>query len=946
MANEVFLMVGGGVSGTAAVQSGTSGQNTLDMGPGLKYTSIWHKFNGTTGLYSDNNTDYSLNSSITGDFTLEFWYVGNTVQPVPVSTVADIFYLGGNESISVTANSYVNELQVSYTPVPYGSGPVTVSLGTIGLASWIVIQRTVADGKLAIYRDGVRLFHLNYGTSEDRDPYAFSFTPSPAGHQAVIDEVRLSDVARYTSSGVSPASITVQSASFAPLAASNNVSLTAPSPTLVATGTTTVSAGTADAPLTAPSPTITFTASGPATTDGYQDNVTFAANFNLSNGLAVDLMGNTLSTFEAPTLAVMPDGSQSLKCNIFDGHLIIDNPAIAELGAEDFCIEMVAHRLGDGSLGDTASSALFSSRIGSDTSQTIFLGVRPSTFGTPNVVYLYVNGVLLCTSTTGLSAAATHVAIARSAGTTRLFINGVMEASAVDTNVYVAGPAGIGGKPTVATTTYGAFNGYIDDVRVTAGVPRYTSNFAPTIPFIFDIPSESATAALTSPSPSLVFSASEGAGVYNAVNVAAICPSPVVTIVGGSSAALTAPSPTLFARAHDSTGEQAANLTAPSPTLTFTTGAVARALRAPKPTLSAAGTVTTLASATLKAPKPTLSAAGTVTALARAALTAPSPSGLVSFGGATASGSAPSPSLAAAMTVGSVAHVAAAAPKPTLAIHAGASVSLQPPRPTLSSSILVGGQINASVSTPSPNLVGYGGAVLSVTSITGKYTLVSTGTTGGIGGAQLECPMFELMAEATTQNHGSAHLIAPSPKLGQTIQAWLVAPGAKLTAIGSAVVTATYEAYAVNLKHTADSPDEVTRYTNFPFTHVVRYKNSYYGANNTGLFLLEGTTDEAAPIPWSVKTAMTDFKTPVKKTVASAYFAGRFGPASTVALQAGEDTANTYTFSTPRDRLAQNHRQVFGKGVKERYYALSASGTDVVQLDAVELDVVNTTRRI
>lgn len=171
-----------------------------------------------------------------------------------------------------------------------------------------------------------------------------------------------------------------------------------------------------------------------------------------------------------------------------------------------------------------------------------------------------------------------------------------------------------------------------------------------------------------------------------------------------------------------------------------------------------------------------------------------------------------------------------------------------------------------------------------------------------------------------------------------------------LQAAGAASTGTLGEAYAVNLKHNpvrgVDPIDEATRYTNFPFTHVVRYQNSYYGANSTGLYLLEGTTDDGTPTPFAVKTAMTDFKSPTKKTLASAYFSGRFGPASTVQLHAGEQAPNTYSYSTPRDALAQNHRQVFGRGLKERYFALGLSGTGTLELDGVELDVHNTTRRI
>jgi hypothetical protein len=362
------------------------------------------------------------------------------------------------------------------------------------------------------------------------------------------------------------------------------------------------------------------------------------------------------------------------------------------------------------------------------------------------------------------------------------------------------------------------------------------------------------------------------------------------TTTGHGTAAFTAPSPTLRANC----GAVAA-LTAPSSTLSSTAhssyGEQAAFLTAPSPLL----TITTGVNASASAPSPMLSATGTVTTWGRADLTTPNPV------------------LAASGTVSAMAR--------------------------------------AYLSAPRPNLVGYGGAVCSIT-LTGSPTIRAAGTTGGIGGAQITCPLYQLSASATAENHGSASLLAPAAQLSATAQAWLIAPMATLTAIGTATVVATYEAYAVNLNHTPrpgdnTAPiDEMTHYTNFLFTHVVRYQNSYYGANSTGLYLLEGTTDDSMPIPWAVKTAMTDFKNPNLKTLASAYFSGRFGPASNITLSAGERSPVAYSFTTPRGTLAQNHRQSFGRGLKARYYALAASGTGTCEIDAIELDVHNLTRRI
>lgn len=315
-------------------------------------------------------------------------------------------------------------------------------------------------------------------------------------------------------------------------------------------------------------------------------------------------------------------------------------------------------------------------------------------------------------------------------------------------------------------------------------------------------------------------------------------------------------------------------------------------------------------------------------------------------------------------------------PKPTLSAFGGATAKLKPPSPTLSITATVVNWGHAEIEPPaatlnatgvvsgtayanltfgfsnggSYNLVGYGGAVCSIT-LTGSPTLQATGTSGSTGRAQITAPLFELTASGIAQNYGDASLLAPAGRLGATAQAWLVAPRARLTAIGTAVVTATYEAYAVNLNHTpkrgVEPVDEATRYTNFPFTHVVRYKSSYFGANSTGLYLLEGTTDDGADISYAVKTATSDLDSPNQKTVASAYFSGRLGPDAAVTLYAGEGAGVPYTYTTPRGGLAQNHRQVFGKGIKQhRYYALGLSGSDAMALDKIELDVKQMNRRI
>ena len=243
------------------------------------------------------------------------------------------------------------------------------------------------------------------------------------------------------------------------------------------------------------------------------------------------------------------------------------------------------------------------------------------------------------------------------------------------------------------------------------------------------------------------------------------------------------------------------------------------------------------------------------------------------------------------------------------------------------------------------SLVGYSGAVLSVTLPSG--TLTATGSGGSIGKVAITLPLFELSATGTVNGLSYAALTMPTPGLAPTARAALVMPFGVLTAIGSAVVAVSYEAYALNLNHIGENPvDELTRYTNYPFDRIVRYQNSYFGMNSTGLFLLEGTTDDATPIPWAVQTAFTDFDTPQNKTVEMAYFGGRFGPAATVSLLVSENNTKTYTYTTPRDTDAQNYRQPFGRGNKARYYALGANGSGTMTIDSITFNVATLARKV
>jgi hypothetical protein len=69
----------------------------------------------------------------------------------------------------------------------------------------------------------------------------------------------------------------------------------------------------------------------------------------------------------------------------------------------------------------------------------------------------------------------THIAVTRSGTTVRLFYNGVQQNSATSSQNFVVGTGNIGSDGSGSNN----WPGYIDDLRITKGYARYTSNFTP-----------------------------------------------------------------------------------------------------------------------------------------------------------------------------------------------------------------------------------------------------------------------------------------------------------------------------------------------------------------------------------------------------------------------------------------------------------------------------------
>jgi hypothetical protein len=101
----------------------------------------------------------------------------------------------------------------------------------------------------------------------------------------------------------------------------------------------------------------------------------------------------------------------------------------------------------------------------------------------------YIGSLEVITATNAMPSTDTwyHVAVSRSGAATKLFINGTQVGNTYTDNTdYIAGPLYIGTNSTFIENRF--WTGYIDELRISKGVARYTANFtAPTSAFTGDL---------------------------------------------------------------------------------------------------------------------------------------------------------------------------------------------------------------------------------------------------------------------------------------------------------------------------------------------------------------------------------------------------------------------------------------------------------------------------
>jgi hypothetical protein len=155
----------------------------------------------------------------------------------------------------------------------------------------------------------------------------------------------------------------------------------------------------------------------------------------------------------------------------FDGtgdYLTIPGSSSFAFGLADFTVELWLYRSGSG------QQHLYDARDNGVNTNRILLYLNPSS----QLTYFGDGEVKIATTSVPTLSAWVHVALCRASGNSRLFQDGVQVGSTFADTISIVSPTAtvaIGASNAVGTP----LNGYIDDLRVTKGVARYTANFTP-----------------------------------------------------------------------------------------------------------------------------------------------------------------------------------------------------------------------------------------------------------------------------------------------------------------------------------------------------------------------------------------------------------------------------------------------------------------------------------
>lgn len=395
-----------------------SGDTTISTVTHYKYGTSSSRITDTRYLVVPNYSGIQFGS---GDFTMEAW-----VKQTSAGSI-NLFGIGGANTGSYAAA--ITDQGALYQAI-YGqpAGTESSATGLVSLNTWHHVAFVRSSGTLLMFLDGTQVYSTAYAasiTSADLNVGGLMWGSATQTGEAFIDEVRITKgVARYT-------------ANFTP-------------------------------------PTEAFPTTGPALTDPYFYNTSLL--LNMDSGFGDSSVHQHAATSGANASISNSEFKYGGGSGYFNGNG--DNVSFAssdslDLRGVDWTMETWIRPSGDYS---NWRMILTKRSASGDYNYQLYLNqnsgeIRFYGGGEPGDI------------TTGVTPTAnvwSHLAVVRNNGTVTIYLNGTSIGSGTADTDFNSQPLGIG---CVANGVNGfgghGFSGHMDDVRITKGVARYTSNFTP-----------------------------------------------------------------------------------------------------------------------------------------------------------------------------------------------------------------------------------------------------------------------------------------------------------------------------------------------------------------------------------------------------------------------------------------------------------------------------------
>lgn len=233
---------------------------------------------------------------------------------------------------------------------------------------------------------------------------------------------------------------------------------------------------------------------------------------------------------------------------------------------------------------------------------------------------------------------------------------------------------------------------------------------------------------------------------------------------------------------------------------------------------------------------------------------------------------------------------------------------------TLSSTGIGYGNSTASIGFISSTITSFGGVKADITAPV--FNLSGTGSYIDLGGASLDFLTWSVSSTGTLDASGNATIGFPvfTSVWGSAV---LPAPFLNLSATGSTAV-ANSIAYVLNIV-----TNESTRYTNQNWDHIVVLGNKPYGVTSTGLYLLEGATDNGVAIDTYMATKETDLGSNMAKSIPTIYLNSDTLTYTTAYMDGVAQTPQASSFTGRKCHLS--------RGAEARYVKLKISGIKNLQ---------------